>query len=46
MNKPFTLIAIALLSVIALLQLLRFILGWVVAASRIFGVPAAEAFER
>jgi len=28
MNKPFTLIAIALLSVIAVLQLLRFVLGW------------------
>ena len=28
MTKPFTLIAIALFSLIALLQLLRFILGW------------------
>lgn len=28
MNKPFTLIAIGLFSLIAVLQLLRFILGW------------------
>ena len=28
MNKPFTVIAVALLSLIAVLQLLRFILGW------------------
>ncbi len=28
MMKPFTIIAIVLLSLIALLQLLRFILGW------------------
>jgi hypothetical protein len=28
MKKPFTLIAIVLLSLIAVLQLLRFILGW------------------
>jgi len=28
MKKPFTIIAIVLLSLIALLQLLRFILGW------------------
>ena len=28
MNKPFTLIAVALLSLIAVLQLLRFVLGW------------------
>ena len=28
MNKPFTLIAVVLLSVIAVLQLLRFVLGW------------------
>ena len=28
MNKPFTLIAVALLSLIAVLQLLRFALGW------------------
>lgn len=28
MKKPFTIIAIGLLSLIALLQLLRFILGW------------------
>jgi hypothetical protein len=28
MKKPFTVIAIVLLSLIALLQLLRFILGW------------------
>jgi hypothetical protein len=28
MKKPFTVIAIALLSLIAILQLLRFILGW------------------
>jgi hypothetical protein len=28
MKKPFTIIAIALLSVVALLQLFRFILGW------------------
>jgi hypothetical protein len=28
MKRPFTLIAIVLLSLIAILQLLRFILGW------------------
>ena len=28
MKKPFTVIAIALLSLIAVLQLLRFVLGW------------------
>ena len=28
MKKPFTIIAVALFSLIALLQLLRFILGW------------------
>jgi hypothetical protein len=28
MKKPFTLIAIVLLALIAILQLLRFILGW------------------
>lgn len=28
MTKPFTFIAIVLLSLIALLQLLRFVLGW------------------
>ncbi len=28
MKKPFTFVAIALLSLIALLQLLRFVLGW------------------
>ena len=28
MNKPFTFIAVALFSLIALLQLLRFTLGW------------------
>ena len=28
MKKPFTVIAIVLLSLIAMLQLLRFILGW------------------
>lgn len=28
MKKPFTIIAVVLLSLIALLQLLRFILGW------------------
>jgi len=28
MKKPFTIIAIVLLSLIAILQLLRFILGW------------------
>jgi uncharacterized membrane protein HdeD (DUF308 family) len=28
MNKPFTIIAIGLFSLIAALQLLRFILGW------------------
>ena len=28
MKKPFTVIAIVLLSLIAILQLLRFILGW------------------
>jgi hypothetical protein len=28
MKKPFTLVAVGLLSLIAVLQLLRFILGW------------------
>ena len=28
MNKPFTLIAVGLLSLLAVLQLLRFVLGW------------------
>ena len=28
MNKPFTLIAVGLLSLIAVLQLLRFVFGW------------------
>jgi hypothetical protein len=28
MNKPFTLIAVVLLSLIAVMQLLRFVLGW------------------
>jgi len=28
MTKPFTLVAVALLSLVALLQLLRFLLGW------------------
>ena len=30
MHKPFTLIAVALLSLIALMQLLRVLLGWAV----------------
>lgn len=30
MNKPFTTIAVVVLSLIALLQLLRFVLGWTV----------------
>ena len=28
MNKPFSMVAVALFSLIAVLQLLRFILGW------------------
>ena len=28
MKKPFTIVAVAVFSVVALLQLLRFILGW------------------
>jgi len=28
MTKPFSLVAVALLSLVALLQLLRFLLGW------------------
>lgn len=33
MRKPFTCIAIVLLSLIALMQLLRFVLGWEVTVS-------------
>ena len=39
MKKPFTSIAIGLLSVIALLQLLRFILGWEVTVNGLI-IPA------
>ena len=38
MKKPFTVIAIGLLSLIAVLQLLRFILGWEVTVNGL-GVP-------
>ena len=33
MNKPFTLITVVLLSIISVLQLLRFVLGWEVAVN-------------
>ena len=39
MKKPFTVIAIVLLSLIAILQLLRFILGWEVSVHGV-SVPA------
>jgi len=35
MKKPFTIIAIGLLSLIAVLQLLRFMLGWDVTVHRV-----------
>lgn len=38
MKKPFTLIAIGLLTLIAVLQLLRFILGWEVTVNGL-GIP-------
>lgn len=38
MKKPFTLIAVALLSLVAVLQLLRFVLGWEVTVNG-FVVP-------
>ena len=38
MNRPFTLIAVGLLSLIALLQLLRFVLGWEVTINGV-GIP-------
>ena len=38
MNKPFTLIAVGLLSLIAVLQLLRFVLGWEVTINGV-GIP-------
>lgn len=38
MNKPFTLIAVGLLSLIAVLQLLRFVLGWEVTVNGL-GIP-------
>ncbi|MDQ2991111.1 MAG: hypothetical protein M3R60_18645 [Pseudomonadota bacterium] len=38
MHKPFTLIAVALLSLIALLQLLRVLLGWAVVVEG-FAIP-------
>jgi len=38
MNKPFTLIAIVLLALIAVLQLLRFVLGWAVTVNGV-GIP-------
>ena len=38
MNKPFTLIAVLLLSLIAVLQLLRFVLGWEVTVNGM-GIP-------
>ncbi len=36
MNKPFTRAAVALLSLIALLQLVRFLLGWTVTVNGAF----------
>ena len=39
MKKPFTVIAIVLLALIAILQLLRFILGWEVSVHGV-SVPA------
>jgi len=38
MNKPFTLIAVVLFSLIALMQLLRFVLGWEVTVNGV-GIP-------
>ena len=38
MNKPFTLIAVVLLSLIAVMQLLRFVLGWEVTVNGV-GIP-------
>ena len=38
MNKPFTLIAVVLFSLIAVMQLLRFILGWAVTINGV-GIP-------
>ena len=38
MKKPFTSIAVVLLSLIAILQLLRFALGWEVTVNG-FGIP-------
>ena len=38
MSKPFTLIAVGLLSLIAVLQLLRFVLGWEVTVNGV-GIP-------
>ena len=38
MNKPFTLVAVVLLSLIAVLQLLRFVLGWEVTINGV-GIP-------
>ena len=38
MNKPFTLIAVGLLSLIAVLQLLRFVFGWQITVNGV-GIP-------
>ena len=38
MNKPFTLIAVVLFSLIAAMQLLRFVLGWEVTVNGV-GIP-------
>ena len=35
MNKPFTLVAVAVLSLVSLLQLLRLLLGWEIAINGI-----------
>ena len=35
MRKPFTMIAVVLFSLIALLQLLRFVLGWEVTVNQV-----------
>lgn len=35
MNKPFTVVAVFVLSVVALLQLLRLVLGWPITIDRV-----------
>lgn len=43
MNKPFTKIAVVVLSLIAALQLLRFVLGWSVVVNGVTVPPWASA---